>query len=83
MKVTVIGSHQCPDTLYALCELKRRGAEIDFCDLSSSLQNLKTYLALRDRDPLYEQVRGTDRLGIPCFLLPDGSKTMDLDALLK
>ena len=83
MKVTVIGSHQCPDTLYALCELKRIGADIDFCDLSSSLQNLKTYLALRDSDPLYAQVRGTQRLGIPCFILPDGSKTFELGDVLK
>ena len=30
MKVTVIGSHLCPDTLYALQQLAAAGAEIDF-----------------------------------------------------
>ena len=30
MNVTVIGSHLCPDTLYALCELRRANATIEF-----------------------------------------------------
>ena len=47
MNVTVIGSHLCPDTLYALNRLSEAGAEIDFRNLSVSLSDLKVYLALR------------------------------------
>ena len=42
MKVTVIGSHLCPDTLYALGKLSGAGAEVDFRDILSchaELQN--------------------------------------------
>ena len=35
MKVTVIGSHLCPDTLYALNRLSEVKAEIEFKNLSS------------------------------------------------
>ena len=35
MRVTVIGSHLCPDTLYALNRLSEAKAEIDFKNLSS------------------------------------------------
>ena len=31
MKVTVIGSHLCPDTLYALCKLTEKQADIMRC----------------------------------------------------
>ena len=48
MKVTVIGSHLCPDTLYALNRLSEVKAEIEFKNLSASLPDLKAYLALRD-----------------------------------
>ena len=48
MKITVIGSHLCPDTLYALCKLKEAGADIDFQNLSASLPDLKAYLAVRE-----------------------------------
>ena len=54
MKVTVIGSHLCPDTLYALNRLSEVKAEIEFKNLSASLPDLKAYLALRDSDPHYE-----------------------------
>ena len=47
MKVTVIGSHLCPDTLYALNKLSEAKADIEFKNLSASLPDLKAYLALR------------------------------------
>ncbi len=53
MKVTVIGSHLCPDTLYALQQLAAAGAEIDFKDILSCHADLKAYLNLRDKlDPV-------------------------------
>lgn len=50
MKVTVIGSHLCPDTLYALNQLSAAKAEIDFMDILSSHDALKTYLNIRETD---------------------------------
>lgn len=35
MKITVIGSRLCPDTLYALCRLREKNAEMDFRNLSA------------------------------------------------
>ena len=49
MKVTVIGSHLCPDTLYALCKLTEKQADIDFKNLSASLPDLKQYLEVGNR----------------------------------
>lgn len=83
MNVIVIGSHLCPDTLYALCKLREKNAEIDFKNLSSSLPDLKAYLAVRESEPQYEAVRAGGGIGIPFFELEDGTKTMDLDEVLK
>ena len=65
MKVTVIGSHLCPDTLYALNRLSEVKAEIEFKNLSASLPDLKAYLALRDSDPHYEAVKKNGGLSGP------------------
>ena len=43
MKVTVIGSHLCPDTLYALNRLSEVKAEIEFKNLSASLPDLSVW----------------------------------------
>ena len=83
MKVTVIGSHLCPDTLYALNWLSAVGAEVDFKNLSASLSDLKIYLALRQDSPVYADIRENGGIGIPCFILEDGTVTRDLDAVLK
>ena len=82
MKVTVIGSHLCPDTLYALNRLSDAKAEIEFKNLSASLPDLKAYLALRDSDPHYEAVKKNGGIGIPCFVFEDGLRTLNLDEVL-
>lgn len=82
MKITVIGSHLCPDTLYALCKLREKNADMDFKNLSASLSDLKAYLAVREGLDLYENVRKSGGIGIPYFELEDGTKTLDLDAVL-
>lgn len=82
MKVTVIGSHLCPDTLYALGRLVEKKVEIDFKDLSASLPDLKVYLARRESDPLYTAVREKGGIGIPCFVREDGTATLDLEEIL-
>lgn len=83
MSVKVIGSHLCPDTLYALNKLSENHVEMDFVNMSSSMPDLKEYLALRDSNPLYKDVKENGGLGIPCFILEDGSVTLDLDEVLK
>jgi len=83
MKVTVIGSHLCPDTLYALNRLSEADVEMDFKNISSSLADLKVYLALRQDSPIYADIRANGGIGIPCFLLEDGTATRDLKEVLK
>ena len=72
-----------PDTLYALQQLAAAGAEIDFKDILSCHADLKAYLNLRDNSDLYAQIRGTERLGIPCFVKEDGTTTLNLAEVLK
>lgn len=82
MKVTVIGSHLCPDTLAALNKLSNAGADISFKDILSCHADLRAYLALRDSSDVYADIRGTDRLGVPCFVCEDGTVTLDIQAVL-
>ena len=77
MKVTVIGSHLCPDTLYALNRLVEAKADIDFKNLSASLPDLKAYLALRENSPVFDGPKARGSLGIPCFILEDGTVTLE------
>lgn len=81
MKIIVIGSHLCPDTIYALCKLKENNVDFDFKDISSSFPALKEYLNIRETNPIYEEVKNKGELGIPCFL-KDEKVTLNLDDVL-
>ena len=82
MKVSVIGSHLCPDTLYALNKLVEAKADITFQNLSASLPDLKAYLALRESSPVFEGPKAKGSLGIPCFVREDGTVTLELEQVL-
>ena len=82
MKVTVIGSHLCPDTLYALNKLVEDGADMEFRNLSASLSDLKAYLALRESEAVFDGPKARGSLGIPCFVLEDGTVTLELEKVL-
>lgn len=83
MKVTVIGSHLCPDTIWAVNKLYEAGVEVTYKDILSCHADLREYLALRDSHEVYADIRGTDRLGVPCFLCEDGRITLDIHDILK
>ena len=59
------------------------GAEIDFKDILSCHAVLQDYLEIRESSPLYEEIRGTRRLGIPCFVREDGTMTLNLNDILE
>ena len=82
-KLQVVGSHTCKDTLYAMNVLTSTGVDFDFVDISSNLTDLKVYLRIRDSHPeLYDAVRANGGVGIPAFVLADGTVTMDMEKAL-
>ncbi len=82
MKLTLIGSHLCPDTLYTLIKLKDAGAQIDFMDIQSSFPALKEFLEKRENDPIYETVKAEGGIGIPLMIFEDGTETFSLEEAL-
>ena len=88
----IVGSHLCPNTLYAVIKCKDAGVSFAFCDLSASLDGLKEFLAIHEHDQIYEEFREMSgqegyvsggKIGLPCFVVDDGYKTLDLREALK
>ncbi len=79
MKLQVIGSDLCPDTIDALEKLDAKGAEYDFLNIMASTANLAEFLRIRDNDENYIPVKERGGIGIPYFIFEDGTKTLDTD----
>ena len=92
MKVQIVGSHMCPGCVEILEEMKKRNVEVDFVNIFEDFHSLKYYLMLREQEDCYAEIRKqalqsdypeNGRLGIPCMILPDGRKFLDMDEALK
>ena len=73
----IYGSMLCPDCVKCREDLYRAGVEYEFLDFAENLKNLKAFLAIRDGNPLFDDIRKEGKIGIPCFLEEDGTVTLD------
>lgn len=69
----IYGSMLCPDCVNCRRDLDNAGAAYEYLDFSDNLRNLKEFLLLRDREPVFSEVRKEGKIGIPCILREDGS----------
>lgn len=83
MKLKIVGSHLCEDTQNALKVLKEKNVEVEFINISETLESLKVYLQLRDTEEIYKEVKKNGGIGIPCFIVEDGEKTLSLDKIIE
>lgn len=67
----------CPDCV-AVKEQIKNDPRFEIIDIGQHIKNLKQFLALRDNNPAFDSVKKNGYVGIPCFVLDDGSITFDL-----
>lgn len=79
---TVIGTELCPDTISALNVLDKKRIPYSFFDITKSIQNLKYFMVLRDTLEAEQEARDNHIVGIPLFLMDDGSYETDLQKVL-
>ena len=83
MKIIMYGSEICPDCVHAIDILKKRtGIEIDYRNITESVKTMKEFLHYRDHDNVFEDIIREGKIGIPFFILEDGSKTFDIYSYL-
>ena len=79
--VVMVGSHLCKACRNRLAELKEEGLPVEFHDIVENLNDMRLYLRIRENHPeLYDEIRKEGRVGIPVFILPDGTVTNDFEA---
>jgi len=64
----------CPDCI-RIAEQLSDSSKYEVIDIGEHPRNLKQFLALRDSSPAFAKVRERGAIGIPCFVLEDGTIT--------
>lgn len=75
--IKIYGSMLCPDCVQCRKDLDEAGVAYEYLDFSESLKNLKEFLALRDWEEIFREVKEAGIIGIPCILREDGTATLD------
>lgn len=74
--IKIYGSMLCKDCVACCQELTAANVPFQFCDFGDELAYLKEFLAIRDCNPMFDEVRRNGKIGIPCILREDGSVTL-------
>lgn len=73
----IYGSMLCPDCVKCREDLDSVGVPYEFQDFFEDLKNLKSFLKIREGNPLFDKVRAEGNIGIPCLVKDDASVMLD------
>ncbi len=75
--IKIYGSMLCKDCVQCREDLDQAGVCYEYLDFSQDLRNLKEFLAIREGNPLFDEVRAAGGIGIPCIVMEDGTVALD------
>lgn len=73
--IKIFGMKTCPDCTYVEEQVKGNG-QYEIIDIGAHVSNLKEFMRLRDNNPAFAAVKRIGTIGIPCFVLEDGTVTL-------
>lgn len=73
--ITMFVMKTCPYCEYAERQVKGN-PDFKVIDIGAHVRNLKRFLDLRDNRPEFDEAKRIGDVGIPCYLLEDGSITL-------
>lgn len=73
--IKIYGMDTCPDCTYVKEQVKD-DSRYEVIDIGLQVKNLKAFLKLRDHNDAFAEVKKNGSVGIPCFVLEDGTVTL-------
>lgn len=70
--IKVFVMQTCPDCT-SIKEQAENDPRIEIIDIGEHVRNMKQFIALRDSSPAFDVIKRKKSIGIPCFVMEDGS----------
>jgi len=71
----------CPDCTQVKAQLANN-PYYELIDIGEHVRNLKQFLKLRDNNPAFDEAKANGWIGIPCFLLEDGTVKFSVEDII-
>ena len=73
--IKIYGMETCPDCTYVEEQVKGND-KYEVIDIGRNVRDLKAFLRLRDSNDAFALAKRVGAVGIPCFVLEDGTVTL-------
>lgn len=73
--IKIYGMETCPDCTYVEEQVKGND-KYEVIDIGRNVRGLKAFLRLRDSNDAFALAKRVGAVGIPCFVLEDGTVTL-------
>ena len=73
--IKIYGMDTCPDCTYVDNQVEGN-SKYEVIDIGRHVRDLKAFLKLRDNNPVFDHAKKIGIVGIPCFVLEDGTITL-------
>ncbi len=75
--VKIYGMPTCPYCDYIYEQVKDRTDEFEYINIGENIRNLGTFIRLRDTCPVFDHLKAIGDVGVPAFVLEDGTVSVD------
>lgn len=72
--IKIFAMDTCPDCTFVKEQVYGNN-KYEVIDIGKHVRNLKEFLRLRDKSPVFDVMKRVGAVGIPCFVLEDGTVT--------
>ncbi len=73
--IKIYGMETCPHCDYVKKQIEGREDEFEYIDISKNVRYMKEFILLRDSSPFFDKCKERKLIGIPLFVLEDGTLT--------
>ncbi len=74
--IKIYSMETCPDCINVHLQVKDN-KNFKIIDIGEDVKNLKEFIRLRDTNKVFDECKKNGSIGIPCFVLEDGSITLN------
>ena len=75
--IKIYGMTTCPYCDYVHEQIKGRESEFEYINIGENIRNMGAFTRLRDTNSAFDHSKEVGDVGIPAFVLEDGSITLD------
>ena len=75
--IKIYGMPTCPYCDYIHEQIVGREDEFEYINIGENIRNMSAFTHLRDTNPVFERMKEIGDVGIPAFVLEDGSVTLN------